>query len=188
VLNHRAKGGYGSRLTTQSGAVQMPDACKGDHMPPSVFSRLATTSLRSTRPPTTSADAKCTCGEAVRFPDERSEELCEAKSQEGARSRTRSSRWSRRESCPPRRNIPRRSVATERRRRLNAGCSPPRARPARLRGNHGRPRRRRRRGHERGTCVRLPRWMHRLLSPRCQRRLRERLQRGCELKCACHRR
>ena len=40
---------------------------------------------------------------AVRFPDERSEELCEAKSQEGARSPTRSSRWSRRESCPPRR-------------------------------------------------------------------------------------
>ena len=115
---------------------------------------------------------------AVRFPDEQREELCESKSQEGARSRTRSSRWSRRESCPPRRNIPRRSVATERRRRLNAGCSPPRARPARLRGNHGRPRRRRRRGHERGTCVR----------PRCQRRLRERLQRGCELKCACHRR
>ena len=29
--------------------------------------------------------ARCTCGEAVRFPDERSEELCEAKSQEGAR-------------------------------------------------------------------------------------------------------
>ena len=29
--------------------------------------------------------AGCTCGEAVRFPDERSEELCEAKSQEGAR-------------------------------------------------------------------------------------------------------
>ena len=29
--------------------------------------------------------ARCTCGEAVRSPDERSEELCEAKSQEGAR-------------------------------------------------------------------------------------------------------
>ena len=28
VLNHRAKGGYGSRLTTQSGAVHMPDACR----------------------------------------------------------------------------------------------------------------------------------------------------------------
>ena len=55
---------------------------------------------------------------AVRFPDERSEELCEAKSQEGARSPTRSSRWSRRESSPPRRNIPRRSVATERRRHI----------------------------------------------------------------------
>ena len=38
-------------------------------------------------------------------------------------------------------HIPRRSVATERRRRLNAWCSPPRARPARLRGNHGRSRR-----------------------------------------------
>ena len=30
-------------------------------------------------------NARCTCGEAVRSPDERSEELCEAKSQEGAR-------------------------------------------------------------------------------------------------------
>ena len=30
---------------------------------------------------------KCTCGEAVRFPDERSEEPCEARSQEGARAR-----------------------------------------------------------------------------------------------------
>ena len=40
---------------------------------------------------------------AVRFPDEHREELCEAKSQEGARSPTRSSRSSRRESCPPRR-------------------------------------------------------------------------------------
>ena len=29
--------------------------------------------------------ARCTCGEAVRSPDERSEELCKAKSQEGAR-------------------------------------------------------------------------------------------------------
>ena len=29
--------------------------------------------------------ARCTCGEAVRFPDERSEEPCEARSQEGAR-------------------------------------------------------------------------------------------------------
>ncbi len=28
--------------------------------------------------------ARCTCGEAVRFPDERSEEPCEARSQEGA--------------------------------------------------------------------------------------------------------
>ena len=60
--------------------------------------RAGRTSPRSSRPPTTSADAKCTCGEAVRFPDERSEELCEAKSQEGARSPTRSSRSSRRES------------------------------------------------------------------------------------------
>ena len=30
--------------------------------------------------------ARCTCREAIRFPDERSEELCVAKSQEGARS------------------------------------------------------------------------------------------------------
>ena len=29
--------------------------------------------------------ARCTCGEAVRFPDERSEEPCEARLQEGAR-------------------------------------------------------------------------------------------------------
>jgi len=28
---------------------------------------------------------RCACGEAVRFPDERSEELCEAKLQEAAR-------------------------------------------------------------------------------------------------------
>ena len=33
------------------------------------------------------------------------------------------------------------------------GGSPPRARPARLRGNHGRHRRRRRRGHERGSTA-----------------------------------
>ncbi len=29
--------------------------------------------------------ARCTCREAIRFPDERSEEPCEARSQEGAR-------------------------------------------------------------------------------------------------------
>ena len=29
--------------------------------------------------------ARCTCGEAVRFPDEQSEEPCVARSQEGAR-------------------------------------------------------------------------------------------------------
>ena len=67
--------------------------------------RAGRTSPRSSRPPTTSAGAKCTCGEAVRFPDEQREELCEAKSQEGARSPTRSSRSSRRESCPPRRRF-----------------------------------------------------------------------------------
>ncbi len=31
-----------------------------------------------------SCTSRCTCGEAVRFPDEQREELCEAKSQEGA--------------------------------------------------------------------------------------------------------
>ena len=32
------------------------------------------------------ASPRCTCREAIRFPDERREELCEAKSQEGAAS------------------------------------------------------------------------------------------------------
>jgi len=50
--------------------------------------RTRRTSPRSSRPPAISADAKCTCSEAIRFPDEQREELCEAKSQEGARSPT----------------------------------------------------------------------------------------------------
>ena len=65
---------------------------------------------------------------------------------------------------------------------LVAGDPPPRARPARLRGNHGRSRHGRRLGHERNAVGLLPRWMLRLLCPRCQRRLRGRLQRGRELR------
>ena len=56
-----------------------------------------------------------------------------------------------------------------------AGGASPRARPARLRGDRRRPQRRRRHGHERNASVRFPRWMHRLLAPRCQRRQRQRM-------------
>ena len=42
------------------------------------------TGFANARPDSERRKRRCTCGEAVRFPDERSEEPCEARSQEGA--------------------------------------------------------------------------------------------------------
>ena len=126
--------------------------------------------------------ARCAYREAVRL---------------GERSELRSSRKA------PRRQVPRRATRGALRSKVARGCAvlqqdrvarrggkadplaggpPPRSRPARLRGNHGRSRHGRRRRHERNAARLLPRWMHRLLCPQCQRRPRGRRQRRCELR------